>query len=268
MSRTALITGASSGIGMEFAGILAREGYDLVLVARDAEKLAQVREALVAAYGVVVTFLPLDLAAAGAPEALTTALADQDQEIDVLINNAGMGDYGKFLESDSARLRAMLRVNVVVPTMLARLIGAGMQERGHGQILNVASVAAFLPGPWMAAYYASKAHVLSLSQALAAELQGTGVTVTALCPGPTATGFMTDSGMQESKFVQGRKLPSAKSVAEYGYQAMKAGKRVAIPGFRNKLVVFGSYILPKGVLARLVWKTQAPAKKAPVNLKA
>lgn len=268
MARTALITGASSGIGMEFAGIFAREGYDLVLVARDAEKLAKVREALVAAYNTTITFLPLDLAAAGAPEALVQALLEQGQEIDVLVNNAGIGDYGKFLESDPRRLRDMLRMNVVVPTMLARLLGAGMVERGYGAILNVASVAAFVPGPWMAAYYATKAHLLSLSEALATEFKGTGVTVTALCPGPTATDFVENSHMNASKLVQGKRLASAKYVAEYGYRAMKKGKRIALPGLRNKALVFASRILPKSVVSRFVEKVQAPVRRKQINLKA
>jgi short-subunit dehydrogenase len=271
MAKTALITGASSGIGMEFAGIFAREGYDLVLVARDAEKLAKVREALVSAYGTVITFLPLDLASAGAPEALAKALADQSQEIDVLVNNAGTGEFGRFLDSDSARLRAILRLNVVVPTMLARLLGAGMADRGQGAILNVASAAAVLPGPLMVAFHATKAHVLTLSKGLAQELRGTGVTVTALCPGPTATGFMQQSGILESKLVQAKNLASAKEVAEYGYRAMKAGKVVAIPGFKNRVLVFLRHLLPDALLGRFMWgKWDAKAKgvDALANLRA
>lgn len=258
MARTALITGASSGIGMEFAGIFAREGYDLVLVARDAERLAQVREALVAAYGTMITFLPLDLAAAGAPEALYEAIIAQNITVDVLVNNAGIGDYGRFAEEELGKLRAMLRTNVVVPTVLARLIGAKMVERGSGAILNVASTAAFMPGPWMAAYFATKAHLLSLSEALAVEFAGNGVTVTALCPGPTATRFIETAGMERSSYLKGRKLPDPKEVAEYGYRAMKRGKRVAIYGFINKLLVFGLRFIPREIVAAQVWRMQAP----------
>lgn len=257
MAQTALITGASSGIGMEFAGIFAREGYDLVLVARDEEKLTKVRQALVDAYGSTITFLPLDLAAAGAPEALAEALAAQNQTIDVLVNNAGIGDYGRFVDGESGKLRAMLRLNVVVPTMLARLLGAKMVERGSGAILNVASVAGFMPGPLMAAYYATKAHVLSLSEALAVELEGTGVSVTALCPGPTATPFMEASGLEQSKLVKGKRLPSAKVVAEYGYRAMKQKKTIAIFGFSNKLMIFGLRLLPRKTVAHIVKRVQA-----------
>lgn len=260
MNETALITGASSGIGMELAGIFARNGYNLVLVARDVDRLGAVRDALTAAYGKVVTVLPVDLSASGAPEALVEALREQGVIVDVFVNNAGVGQYGNFVDSDAEKLRAMLRLNVVVPTMLARLIGAGMADRGRGKILNVASVAGFMPGPWMAAYYATKAHLLSLSEALAVELAPHGVSVTALCPGPTASRFAEESRMDRSKLVAGRKLVTAKKVAEHGYRALMRGKRVAVPGLRNKLLTFGVRLLPRRVVANLVAKVQAPKK--------
>ena len=258
MAETALITGASSGIGMELAGVLAREGYDLVIVGRDTERLAKVREALVGAYGVAITSLPLDLAASGAPEALFDALKAQDVTVDVLVNNAGVGDFGRFVESEVGRIRAMIRTNVTVPTVLSRLIGAGMADRGKGKILNVASVAGFVPGPWMAAYFATKAHVLSLSEALAVELKGKGVTVTALCPGPTQTRFIERAGQERSRLIKGKRLASAKDVAEFGYKAMRKGKRVAVHGLRNKATVLGIRLLPRGLVARLVERAQAP----------
>lgn len=245
MARTALITGASTGIGMELAGVFAREGYDLVLVSRDADRLAKVRQALVDAYGIAITYLPLDLAAPAAPEALAQALSDQGQEIDVLVNNAGFGEFGRFADMDVSRLRAMLRVNVVAPTILARLLGARMIDRGHGRILNVASTAAFLPGPWMAAYFSTKAQVLSLSEALAEEFSGTGVTVTALCPGPTATPFVQRAHQERSGIIKGQRLADPRRVAEYGYRAMQAGKRVAIFGLRNKLMAFALRFIPR-----------------------
>jgi len=260
MRETALITGASSGIGMELAGIFAREGYDLVLVARDEERLAGVRDALIKAYGNEVLVLPLDLAVPGAGEALVDALRDQEMQVDVLVNNAGIGIYGSFLDEDAEKLRLMMRVNEVVPTMLARLIGAQMADRGRGRILNVASLAGFFPGPGMSAYYATKAHLLSLSEALATELAPRGITVTALCPGATATGFVDKANMERSRLVRGRKLASAKQVAEYGYHALKKGKRVAIPGFRNRALVFATRFLPRPWVTRLVARQQAPAK--------
>lgn len=258
MARTALITGASSGIGMEFAGVFAREGYDLVLVARTAERLSQIRDALVAAYGVSITYLAVDLAAPGAPEALYEGLESQGQTIDVLVNNAGMGDYGRFMEGDIATLRAMLRLNVVVPTMLARLFGAQMVRRTTGSILNVASVAGFMPGPWMAAYFATKAQVLSLSEALAYELQGTGVSVTALCPGPVQTPFFKTAHAERSSMVKGKKLASPKEIAEYGYRAMVQKKRIAVPGLINKLIVFSFRFMPRAVVVYLVASAQKP----------
>ncbi len=258
MAKTALITGASTGIGMEFAGIFAREGYDLVLVARNAEKLNKVADALSAAYRTAITVLPLDLAANGAPEALVEALSAQNVTVDVLVNNAGMGDYGQFIDEEVGKLRAMLRLNVVVPTVLARLIGAGMAERGSGAILNVASIAAFMPGPWMSAYFATKAHVLSLSEGLAYELAPQNVKVTALCPGATKTPFFESAGALRSKLVAGKRLPTAKQVAEYGYRSLMRGKRVAVYGFVNKLLVFSIRFMPRNLIARLVANTQAP----------
>ncbi len=260
---TALVTGASSGIGMEFAGVLAREGYDLFLVARDGERLAKVCDALKVAYGIQAHYLAQDLSVIGAPEALVDALDAQGMVIDVLVNNAGVGDYGKFMEADVARIRAMLRINVMVPTLLARLIGARMIERGSGRILNVASFASFVPGPWMAAYYASKAYLLSFSEALATELQGTGVTVTALCPGPTDTDFMQVSGMSRSRLVSGKKLADPKRVAEFGYRAMIRGKRAAVTGPRYRLFAFLTGLAPRSLVARIVERLQAPVSGEP-----
>lgn len=255
---TALITGASSGIGMELAGVLAREGHDLVLVARGQERLAQVRDALAGAYGVAVTCLPLDLAAAGAPEALVAALAEQGLAVDVLVNDAGFGEFGRFLDLDPERLRAMIRLNVVAPAMLCRLLGAEMARRGGGRILNVASVAGFMPGPWMAAYFSTKAQVLSLSQALSCELAGTGVTVTALCPGPTATPFIGKAHQESSGIIKGARLADPWRVAEYGYRAMMAGRPVAVHGLRNRLLAFAIRFLPRTLLVRAVERAMRP----------
>lgn len=256
MPKTALITGASSGIGMEFAGIFAREGYDLVLVARNTERLATIRQALVDVYDVAITYIPLDLATAGAPEALVQSLNEQGLAIDVLVNNAGIGMYGAFAEGETTRLRDMLRINVVVPTILMRLLLPGMLERNQGKILNVASISSFMPGPWMAGYYATKAHLLSLSEAVSEELKGTKVTITALCPGPTETPFFKDAHMETSKLVKGKKLPSAKEVAEYGYRAMQRNQRIAIPGLKYRMLVFLFRFMPRKAVAYFVGKNQ------------
>lgn len=258
MRPTALITGASSGIGMEFAGILAREGYDLFLVARTEERLAQVREALVGVYDVTVTYLALDLGSPGAPEALVEALATQGITVDLLVNNAGIGLYGHFIDESIMRLRSLMRLNMIAPTILARLVGASMADRGRGRILNVGSVASFMPGPWMAAYYASKAYLLSLSEALATELGPMGIQVTVLCPGPTGTSFFREAQMEGSGLVRGRTLASSKSVAEYGYRALLRGRRVAVPGLWNKMAVFALRFLPRSLVTRFVQRLQAP----------
>lgn len=261
MRQVALVTGASRGIGMEFAGIFAREGYDVVLVARDADRLGAVAGALRGAYGTAATVLPLDLTAPGAPEALVGALRSQGIEVDVLVSNAGIGAYGSFAQSDVEQLRSMLRLNVVVPTVLARLLLPAMLERGRGGIINVASVASFVPGPGMAAYYATKAHLLSLSQGLSEEVRGTGVRVTALCPGPTATEFFTRAGASGSRLVRSGGLASAQAVAEQGFAAWRQGRGLVVAGWRNRLAVFASRFLPRAFLARTVARVQAPGEQ-------
>ena len=203
MSQLALVTGASGGIGFELARILARNGYDLVLVARSAEKLASVAEGLQRDHGIDVRVIVKDLAIPGAAAEIHEVLAADGLAVDILVNNAGVGLSGKFAEIGFDAEIGMLRLNVESPTVLTRLLLPSMLERGSGRILNVASTAAFQPGPLMAVYYASKAYVLSLSEAIANEVARTGVTVTALCPGPTVTGFASHAGTEQSRLFKG-----------------------------------------------------------------
>lgn len=229
--RTALITGASSGIGLELAHVLADEKSDLILVARNKEKLLALAEELKRNNAINVKVIAKDLTK---PEEVA-ALIDEvkNDNIQYLINNAGFGYFGAYHECDWKTTQDMMELNMTTLAHLTHSLLPKMIEKGSGKILNVASVAGFLPGPNMAVYYATKAFVLHFSEAIAQELKGYGVTVTALCPGPTQSQFMDVSGMAQSKLVKGRKLPTSKQVAEYGYKAMMRGQHVAVHGWGN-----------------------------------
>lgn len=226
MSNTALITGASSGIGAELARLHAATGGDLVLVARRVDRLQELKQELEAAHGISVTAIGEDLAAAGAAAKLFAATESAGIQVDVLINNAGFGGHGKFHERPLAREQDMMQLNMVTLTELTHMYLQGMVSRHHGKILNVASTASFMPGPLQAVYYATKAYVLSLSQAIAEELSDTGVTVTALCPGAVATGFVAEANLENVAIFDKAATPA--SVARCGYDAMQKGKLVVI----------------------------------------
>ena len=251
----ALVTGASSGIGREFAEICAREHRDLVLVARREGALTELAERLAGTHGVTVTVLAHDLAVPGAPEALVHEVQERGLEVDLLINNAGFGLKGAVADLGAAEQVEMLELNVVALTLLTRLFLDGMRARGTGAILNVASTAGFQPGPLMAVYYASKAYVLSFTEALANELAGSGVTATALCPGPTMTGFATRAGTGGTRLFKGPTM-GAREVAEAGYAALRAGRPLVIPGMRNKVLAFGVRFAPRTTVTRIARKMQ------------
>jgi len=252
-----LLTGASGGIGAALAPWFARDGHDLVLTARDEAALNRLADELRQRFNVRCTVLPCDLAPAGAAGELVAALDRDSIRVDVLVNNAGFATYGLFWEIDLAAELDLLQVNVVALTQLTRLLLPGMLDRGKGRILNVASTAAFYPGPLMAVNYASKAYVLSLSEGLAEEVAGRGVTVTALCPPPTCTGFQARAAMEESKLVRG--LMDVETVARVGYQGLMRGQRVVIPGRQSQLRALLSRFLPRSVVARHVRRAQERA---------
>ena len=234
--KTALVTGASSGIGLEFAKLLGREGRDLVLVARRREALEELARELAVKHGVSVRVIAKDLAA---PDSAAEVFAELEKEhvvVDILVNNAGLGLHGRFWETDLRRQIEIIQVNVVALTVLTGRFLPGMVARGRGRIVNVASTAAFQPGPYMAVYYATKAYVLSFSEALAQELSDTGVTVTALCPGPTVTEFQAAAGLEDTLLFRGPLVMKAAKVARVGWAAAKRGKRVVIPGLANRLL--------------------------------
>ncbi len=251
-TRTALVTGATRGIGFELAALLARDRYDLVLVGRNREQLSQNARQLESQHGIRVRVLAKDLSASNAADGIVDALRADMVGIDVLLNNAGFGWNGRFVESDLAEQLSMIQVNVTALMHLTRLLLPAMVARRSGRILNVASTAAFYPGPMMATYYASKAFVLSFSEALAEELRGTGVTVTALCPGPTRTGFQARAGMGNSRRVKSLFVMDAATVAAAGYRALHNGKRVCVPGVLNRLMTMFARILPKAAVLQIL----------------
>lgn len=259
-ARVALVTGSTSGIGKELARVLAREGHEVVLAARNETRLREVAAELRASHGRDAHVFPCDLSESGAADKLWGWLAELDLTVDVLVNNAGFATYGPFTDTPLELELQELQLNVVALTHLTKLAVRRMAEQGEGRVLNIASTAAFQPGPLMAVYYASKAYVLSFSHALAEELAGTGVTVTALCPGPTASDFQRRAGMERSRLFKGG-LADAREVAEAGYAGMTAGKRVVIPGVRNRVGAVMGRLTPGALSARVV--KQAQAETAP-----
>ncbi len=258
--KVALVTGASSGIGLDLAKRFAAEGYDVALVARSEGKLKEVAAALEAEHKVRTHVVTADLAKPGAADGLVAALEARAIEVDVLVNNAGYASYGAFAETDLADELNMIQVNVVALTHLTKLLVRKMVARREGRVLNLASTAAFQPGPLMAVYYATKAYVLSFSEALANETQGTGVSVTCLCPGPTKTGFQERAKMEESKLVKGKEIMDSLTVARAGYEALHRGQAVVIPGFMNKMMAQSVRFLPRSAITSIVRKVQDRAQ--------
>jgi len=246
---TALITGASSGIGLELARIFAREGYRVVLIARNQKRLEQIAQELRPAEAQAIA---IDLSLPDAPEEIFRTVP----KVDVLVNNAGFGLFGKFVEKGLAEELNMMQLNMTALVALTRLYLPAMVAAGGGKIMNVASTAAFQPGPLMAIYYATKAFVLSFSEAIANELEGTGVVVTALCPGPTTSDFQERAKMQNSGLVKGRKMMDARTVAEAGYRGMMAGRTIVIPGLGNKMLAQSIRFSPRSMVTKIVRRMQ------------
>jgi uncharacterized protein len=232
--KTALVTGASAGLGEHLAWLFAADGHDVVLVARRRDKLEALAQEIERRHGVRATVLPQDLTDPGAPERIAKTLGDRGIAIEFLVNNAGFGTTGPFAESDLARELALVAVNVTALVHLTRLLLPAMVARKRGRILNLGSTAGFLPGPFMAGYYASKAFVNSFTQALWYELRGTGVTATLSCPGATETEFAAVAGNDKTRLFRAATM-GAPEVAAHAYRAMMRGRPVAIPGLRNKV---------------------------------
>ena len=248
---TALVTGGSGGIGLELAKVLARNGFDLVLVARKRDTLEAAAGQLEGKFDVRAHVFAADLRRREAPQEIFDFLRNENIPIEVLVNNAGFGLGGEFSETAVERELEMIQVNIVALTHLTKLFLAPMIRRKSGRVLNVASTAAFQPGPLMAVYYASKAYVLSFSEALAEELRNSEITVTALCPGPTDTDFADTAEMGESRLFNAFGIADAADVAKYGYDAMMSGKRLAIPGIKNKILAQANRLAPRSLSAKI-----------------
>jgi uncharacterized protein len=258
MNQSVLVTGASSGIGYELAKVFARHGHDLILVARSSDKLLALQQDLQKQYGSQVAVFSADLSEPQASERLWEQIQAQGLVVDILINNAGFGDHGPFAEADWPKLAQMLQLNIVALTHLSRLCLPDMVARGHGKVMTVASTAAFQPGPFMAVYYATKSYVLSFTQAIANELKGTGVTAMALCPGPTRSQFQAAANLNQIPWFNTNRWPTAAVVAEFGYDALKRNRIVAVHGLTNWIFTFLIRFAPNALVVEMVRRIQAP----------
>ncbi|MCA1582911.1 MAG: SDR family oxidoreductase [Acidobacteria bacterium] len=252
----AVVTGASSGIGLEIARLLAADGYDLLLVASGERKLLEVAARFSDEYGRVANAFAVDLARSDGAGSLLREIERRGLVVDVLVNNAGFGVYGLFAAADPARTLEMIQVNVTSLTELTRGVLPRMTARRSGRILNVASTAAFQPGPLMAVYYATKAYVLSFSEALANELAGSGVTVTALCPGSTRTAFQERAGLKRTPLAAGPLVGDARRVAQAGHRGMLRGRRVVVPGLANRVMMHAVRITPRRLVTAIARRIQ------------
>jgi short-subunit dehydrogenase len=256
---TALITGASAGIGYELAKLFARDRYNLVLVARNRDTLEQFATELQTQFGISARAVALDLTAASAPQLLFDQLQRDGVLVDILVNNAGYGVYGEFAQMPEQEILGQIQLNITALTLLSKLFLAPMFERGSGKIMNVASTAAFQSGPLMAVYYASKAYVLSFSEALANELGGSGVTITCFCPGPTDTNFQKRAKMENSRLFKRIGAMDARTVARDGYRGLMAGRPVVISGLRNWLVAESVRFAPRRMVTAMSrWIAEKP----------
>ena len=255
---TALITGATEGIGLELARVFAADGWDLTIVARSREKLDKTAAELRAGGRAVTTFA-FDLSLDGAAQSLFDAVQGAGIRIDALVNNAGIATHGKFVDISAPDELAMLHLNIVALTQLTKLYLPLMIARGSGNVLMLASTSAFQPGPYMAGYYATKSYVLSLAEALEVELRGTGVRITALCPGATHTGFTRRAKMSTETRLFRYNGMDARRVALAGYHGMRKGRLIVVPGFLNNFLAFVVRISPRKIVSRIVgWLNQVP----------
>lgn len=251
MKDVVLITGASGGIGKELAKLFAKDGHDLVLVARNEKTLNDVSNELSNKFGISTMIIPKDLSLPTAADEIFDELKKRSIVLDTLVNNAGFGSYGAFIKTDLKISIEMIQVNIMALTHLTRLFVPEMVKNGKGNILNVASLAAFPPGPYMNVYYSTKSYVLSFSVALNEELKGTGVSVTALCPGPTSTNFQKRIGLTSAETFSIKSM-SAEKVAMIGYNGMKKHKTIILPGRINKLTAFMLRFVPQKTAAHFV----------------
>ncbi|MXQ54485.1 SDR family NAD(P)-dependent oxidoreductase [Shimazuella alba] len=255
MKGTVLITGASSGIGWEFALLFAEADYHVVAVARNEIKLKELQLTVKDQYGTELDYIAKDLVQPQSVDELIEEMKEKNYSIDYLVNNAGFGQFGSFLDTDGKEEMDMIILNVSVLTHLSKQLLPNMVKKKHGGILNVASTASFQPGPLMAVYYATKAYVLSFTEALANEMNGTGVTVTAFCPGPTSTGFEKRANLGTSKLFQ-KGVMDVQTATKIGFRGFLQGKEIVIPGFKNRLLSRIVSFMPRKLVTKIVRKMQ------------
>lgn len=260
--KYALITGATSGIGYELAKLFAKDGYNLVIVSRSEENLQTTSNELSTEHGVGVVTIAKDLSELNAPFEVYDEVKAKGIQVDVLVNNAAQGQYGLFVETDLQRELEMIQLNIVAYLVLTKLFLKEMAIRNEGKILQVASIGGKLPGPYISVYHATKAFIVSHTEALVNELKDTGVTITALLPGPTDTDFFGKADMEDTKLVQEGSLSDPEKVAKDGYQALMSGKSEIISGFKNKVQVGMSHIMPDTMAAEMIHKQLEPSEKA------
>ena len=258
MNRLAVVTGATVGIGIQLCRLLARNGYDLLITGRSEDRLRMLANELKALQSIEVNYLAGDLSD---PEFRGRLFEMAPGTPSVLINNAGFGDYGPFAGSDWEKQDEMIKVNVLALTQFTHMFLPGMVSKGYGRILNVASVASFQPGPLMSVYYATKSYVLSFSEALSVELAKTGVTVTALCPGPVNTGFAKAANAESINVFKQSSGADPEQVAGYGYRMMMKGKPVAVFGKKFKVLIFFERFLPRSAVRRMLYRIQGSRSK-------
>jgi uncharacterized protein len=256
MHETALITGAAGGLGREFCRIFAERGFDLVIIGRRRAELETIAKETEGTARNKVTIIEADLNDPAAPQSIADQVSKAGITVTALVNNAGFGCYGPFAETELKMEQQLMQVDMVALTVLTKLLLPPMVAAKHGRVLNVASTAAFQPGPLMAVYYASKAYVLSFSVAIAEELKGTGVTVTCLCPGPTKTGFVTHANMAASRLFRSRKIMDPNVVARAGVDACLRGKAIITPGFTNAFLAFATRFAPRPFAAYMAHRAQ------------
>lgn len=249
MSKRVLITGASSGIGLNFAEIYAEKGYDLILIARREERLNTLAEKLEKKYKIRVKIIPKDLSNSGTAEEIFNQLIEEKLDIDVLVNNAGTQVYGNFMDTDLDKEMKMIQLNVNTLVCLTKLAVDQMKEKGKGRILNIASIGAFMPVPLNSIYCASKAFVLNFSEGISKDLEGSGITVTTICPGPTKSEFAKKAQMTNTRLFS--RMMDSRRVAMAGYQGLMRGKRVVVPGFYNKLMAMSYRFTPRSLLLNI-----------------
>ncbi len=256
-----LITGASSGIGYELASVFAKNKHNLILVARSTSKLESLKVEIEKNFQVIVEVISMDLSKQNSAENLFSIINKKKIIVDILVNNAGFGDHALFLNEDTTKIEEMILLNILTLTKLTKLFLPEMVANKYGKILNVASTAAFQPGPLMSVYYATKAYVLYFSEGLYEELKGTGVSITALCPGPTESGFQKVANFTNVALMETIKLPTSKVVAVFGYKALMNDKAVAVHGFMNSAMAKISNFVPRSILRKIVMKLQEKRTK-------